>query len=327
MFLLISLLLLLMLICVPAVSSAYSSPQIGLTLGKTTLSAGDSVTALCETAPNAWVPLKIIDGAGNILVFDAGKADANGHYSIDFIVPDSAAGALTVVAGEGCAVAAKNLAVEIKSSDSDGGSDSGGGPVSKPPQPPPEPVQEPEEPDLPPPPEEPADLKGHWAHDCIMSFLEQGVVAGYPDGSFRPDNKITRAEFATILTRAFKLKTHSDISFADTTGHWAQNFISAIVYHGLAAGLDAETFGPDDPLTREQMALMIIGAAQLTPAAGELSFTDSGSISVWAREAIATAVENGIMSGYPDNTFQPLESATRAEAMTVIMNALNILSQ
>ncbi|HBC94286.1 MAG TPA: hypothetical protein DCZ10_15665, partial [Pelotomaculum sp.] len=65
-----------------------------------------------------------------------------------------------------------------------------------------------------------------------------------------------------------------------------------------------------------------VKAARLSPAAGETLFADSGSISNWAREAIAAATESGIMKGYPDNTVKPLGNATRAEAVTVIVNAL-----
>lgn len=71
------------------------------------------------------------------------------------------------------------------------------------------------------------------------------------------------------------------------------------------------------------MAVMIGKAAGLSPAAGETSFADRGSISAWAREALAAVVEKGIMAGYPDNTVRPKANATRAEAMTVIGRALN----
>ena len=67
---------------------------------------------------------------------------------------------------------------------------------------------------------------------------------------------------------------------------------------------------------------MVVKAAELTPVAEELSFLDSGSISAWAREAVATAVKNGVIGGYPDNTLRPQGKATRAEAAAVIVNVL-----
>lgn len=167
-----------------------------------------------------------------------------------------------------------------------------------------------------------SDTAGHWAENSIKELVGLGVIGGYPDGTFRPDNKITRAEFATILVKAFKLEAQKGKVFADTAGHWAQDTIATAAYYGLVKGYDANTFGPDDPITREQMAAMMVRAAKLTPVAAEIAFKDSASISGWAREAVATAVKNGIISGYPDNTLRPQGHATRAEAATVVLKAL-----
>lgn len=126
----LSVTLILLAMCVPAVAIANGSTEISLSLSKTTASVGESITASGTTAPGAWVPLKVIDGAQNILVFDAKKADANGNYRLDFIVPASASGTLTIVVGEGGNVVAKTLTVK-----SAGGGDGGGGgtsPVSQP---------------------------------------------------------------------------------------------------------------------------------------------------------------------------------------------------
>ena len=67
-----------------------------------------------------------------------------------------------------------------------------------------------------------------------------------------------------------------------------------------------------------------MNASQLPAVTAESSLVDSNSISAWAKEAVATAVKNGIINGYPDNTFRPRANATRAEAVTVVVNALNI---
>ena len=166
------------------------------------------------------------------------------------------------------------------------------------------------------------DIAGHWAENNIQKLVALGAISGYPDGTFKPDNKITRAEFATILVKAFQLEPQNGKVFKDTAGHWAQETISTAASYGIVRGYSADSFGPDDLITREQMVVMIVRAVKLTPAAVELSFTDSASISEWAREAMGTAVANGIISGYPDNTVRPQANATRAEAVTVIVNAL-----
>lgn len=168
-----------------------------------------------------------------------------------------------------------------------------------------------------------ADIAGHWAQANISKLVRQGGVSGYPDGTFQPDNTITRAEFAAILVKAFHLTGQEGKVFADTAGHWAKDYIAAAADNGIVGGYDADTFGPDDLITREQMAVMIVKAAKLTPAAGqESSFADNGAISAWAADAVAAAVQNSLMNGYPDGSFQPQGQATRAEAVTVVVNAL-----
>jgi hypothetical protein len=166
------------------------------------------------------------------------------------------------------------------------------------------------------------DIAGHWAADNINQLVGLGAINGYPDGSFKPDNNITRAEFTTILVRAFQLTSKDGKTFPDTAVHWARDYIAAAADNGVVNGYDTGFFGPDDLITREQMAVMVVNAAKLPAASGELRFDDSSSISGWAREAIVTATHNGIMQGYPDNTIQPLGNATRAEAVTVIVKAL-----
>lgn len=166
------------------------------------------------------------------------------------------------------------------------------------------------------------DIGGHWAEKCIKELVAREAIGGYPDGTFKPDNNITRSEFASIIVKAFRLETQSGKAFDDTKDHWARDSIATAAYYGIASGYDANMFGPDDYITREQMAAMIVNAAKITPVKAPLSFTDSGSIALWADEAVAAAVKSGIINGYPDNTMRPQSNATRAEAVTVIVNAL-----
>ena len=169
------------------------------------------------------------------------------------------------------------------------------------------------------------DIVGHWGENSIKQLVSLGAIGGYPDGTFKPENKITRAEFATILVKAFKLKPQKGKIFSDTAGHWAEDAVSTAAYHSIINGYNSARFGPDDSITREQMTVMIIKAAKLTPAATRDSFKDSNRISGWAREAVSRAVKYEIIKGYPDNTFCPQGNATRAEAVTVVVNGLNQL--
>lgn len=167
------------------------------------------------------------------------------------------------------------------------------------------------------------DIKNHWAQKNIEELVASGAVAGYPDGTFKPNHTVTRAEFAAMLVKALKLENKGGKIFADTAAHWAKDFIAIAAANGLVSGYDANTFGPNNLITREQMAVMITRAAKLAEAAEETEFADSDSISAWARNAMATATRNEIIKGYPDNTVRPQGSATRAEAVTVIVNALS----
>lgn len=166
------------------------------------------------------------------------------------------------------------------------------------------------------------DIKGHWAEKTIEELVASGAVSGYPDGTFKPNKTITRAEFATILVKAFNLESKTGKIFNDTASHWAKEAIATAQAHGIITGYSETTFGPNDNITREQMAVMIVKAAKLSDAATGESFTDSDTISSWARKAVATASESKIITGYPDNTFRPQAQATRAEAATVMVKAL-----
>ncbi len=166
------------------------------------------------------------------------------------------------------------------------------------------------------------DIAGHWAEDSIRQLVAKGAVGGYPDSTFKPDINITRAEFVTILGKAFVLAPHGGKIFADTAGHWAQDAVATAVHYGIVNGYDADTFGPDDQITREQMAVMVVNSLQLPPAAEGTSFEDSSDISDWARAAVTTAVKQGLINGYPGNTVLPRNNATRAEAATVMVKAM-----
>ena len=165
------------------------------------------------------------------------------------------------------------------------------------------------------------DIDGHWAEDYIDYLVGIGAISGYPDGTFRPDAPITRAEFAKVIVDAFELKGSGKV-FDDTADHWAKNYVAIAAANGIVLGYNENEFGPDDLITREQMAIIIVKAAGLKEQTGVLDFIDEGNVSSWAYNWVVSAVDNNLMSGYEDNSFKPLNNATRAEAATVIYNIL-----
>jgi hypothetical protein len=167
------------------------------------------------------------------------------------------------------------------------------------------------------------DIEKHWARETIKKLAGIGAVSGYPDGTFRPDAKITRGEFTTILVKALKLKSAASVpAFSDTVNHFAKDSIATAASLGIVGGYGDNTFKPDNPITREQMAVMAVKALKLSETSGDTTFSDNSKISPWAKASVLTAINNNIMKGYPDNTFKPQGNATRSEAVSVILSLI-----
>ena len=168
----------------------------------------------------------------------------------------------------------------------------------------------------------PTDIDDHWAKKYIKELIEQGIISCYPDNTFRPDNNITRAEFVTIVVKAFDFKSNELHIFEDTINHWAMDYISAGIENKIILGYGNDMFGPDDLITREQMTIIICKAMRLSIEFSEISFKDNSQVSDWAVNYVASAVREKIINGYPDNTFKPKNYLSRAEAATVIYNVI-----
>ncbi|WP_248926055.1 choice-of-anchor I family protein [Paenibacillus hamazuiensis] len=167
-----------------------------------------------------------------------------------------------------------------------------------------------------------SDIKGHWAETNIRELVKNGAIDGYPNGTFGPEKNITRAEFAAVIVKALKLQEKSGKGFADTAGHWAKKSIETAAAYDIITGYSDTAFGPDDLITREQMAVMIARAAKLPAASGGKAFADNADIAGWAKDAVASAAASGLLNGYENGTFKPKANATRAEAATVILKAI-----
>ncbi|CAN7754280.1 S-layer homology domain-containing protein [Paenibacillus sp. LjRoot56] len=167
------------------------------------------------------------------------------------------------------------------------------------------------------------DIKGHWAEASIRELIGQGAINGYPDGTFKPEGRITRAEFVSIVVKFLKLGDQGDKAFSDTTNHWAKNAIATAAANGIISGYTDTTFGPDDTITREQMAVIIVRAAHMNDKGTEgMGFTDSSAISEWAQAAVAVLTSKGLLNGYQDGTLKPQGISTRAEASAIILRSL-----
>ncbi|MDQ6422012.1 S-layer homology domain-containing protein [Paenibacillus sp. LHD-117] len=172
-----------------------------------------------------------------------------------------------------------------------------------------------------------ADISGHWAEAAIKEAVREGVVKGYEDGTFKPDAAVTRAQFAVMLMNALKpAGGGAELHFTDAIPAWARPSIAQAVEAGIVRGYDDGSFRPGASITRSELAVMIARAAGAdSKAAGSTGFLDDSLIPDWAKEAVAAVKEMGIVSGRSGNLFAPSDTATRAEAVTIIMNLLRAI--
>lgn len=165
------------------------------------------------------------------------------------------------------------------------------------------------------------DIYGSWAEQPIIGLVNTGALSGYPDGTFRPNNTITRAEFVSILIRALNIEGDSGKEFVDMRNHWARNAVTLAAGKGIIPS-DKSHFGPNIAITREEMAYMIVKAKNYSSRSSNLKFKDEYQISSWAKNEVRLAVQNEIIFGYNDGTFRPKQTATRAEAAAMIYRAI-----
>ena len=134
-----------------------------------------------------------------------------------------------------------------------------------------------------------------------------------------------------MLVKALKLQgAHSSLDFADAGSiqAWAKPYIAQALESGLISGYADWTFRPKVSIRRAELAAMIVRGLGLKTSEGhELSYADADQIPVWAKPYVAAAQEAGVMNGRGDNRFAPAASATRAEAVTVILNMLDALAE
>ncbi|RXT04583.1 S-layer homology domain-containing protein [Ammoniphilus sp. CFH 90114] len=167
------------------------------------------------------------------------------------------------------------------------------------------------------------DIRGHWAEQEIRSFIQSRMISGYPDGTFRPNQTITRAEFASLLVKVFKLEERPGKVFDDIQGHWASKDIQTASAYGIIKGFSDSRFGPNEKITREQMATMMSLAKKWENITGNANYLDTEQIAGWAKDYVQAATKHQVMNGYPDQTFKPKKHTTRAEAVVVLFASMS----
>jgi hypothetical protein len=172
----------------------------------------------------------------------------------------------------------------------------------------------------------------HWAWQFIESIFCAGLTAGFPDGNYRPDNPVTRAEMSVFLEKGIHGSAYTPPSpdgshpFSDISGHWAEAWMEELYDEGLTSGYPDGTYRPENRVSRAEMAVFLLkamhGSGYTPPAPAGGSFTDvSGH---WAEDWIEQLKAEGITSGYPDGTYRPENQVTRAEMAVFLVGAFDL---
>ena len=173
------------------------------------------------------------------------------------------------------------------------------------------------------------DVDGHWAEDSIAFCASRGIFNGVGDNCFDPEATMNRAMFATVL---YRLAGSPAVSGADgfrdvADGSWYTDAVLWGQSTGIIEGYGDGLFGPDDPVTREQMCALIVRwldymGYELPAVTDAKDFTDADQFSNWARESISYAQISGLINGMPGGAFAPQNNATRAENSAVFQRMI-----
>lgn len=170
-----------------------------------------------------------------------------------------------------------------------------------------------------------SDIAGHFSESSVKALSDKGVISGYPDGTFRPNDGVTRAELAKMAAVAYGIESAYNDAFTDVTeSDWFAGYVGALSLKDILKGYDGK-FNPYEAITRQDVAcviyrLLTMANIQLTPSATD--FEDNADISDYALEAVKALHGASIVNG-SNNKFYPASNITRGEVAVMISNALS----
>ena len=158
----------------------------------------------------------------------------------------------------------------------------------------------------------------------LDQMVEWGFLRGDIDGNLNPDNNITRAEFVTIINRAFGYDQMGTTPFSDVVAtDWFAEDVAIAYTAGYITGTSQSTFSPYLSLTREEAAVILARNLMMQAGTGEnTAFTDGRDLSNWSSGLVSTAAAYHLVSGYPDGSFRPQNAITRGEVAIMVTNAI-----
>ena len=177
--------------------------------------------------------------------------------------------------------------------------------------------------------------EGAWYYDAVAYVYDKGMMTGVTDTTFEPDATTTRGMIVTMLYRLEgEPAVDNAAAFADVAaGAWYEKAVAWASQNGIVNGYGDDLFGPNDAITREQMAAILFRYAQykgleaVTLEENLGAFEDAGQISEYAVQAFNWVVGQGLMTGVTDTTLEPASSATRAQVATILMRYCEALEQ
>lgn len=164
-----------------------------------------------------------------------------------------------------------------------------------------------------------------WFYKGVKYVYDKGLMNGVSKGYFAPSDTTTRAMIVTILWRLDGKKSSGQSGFRDVSaGSWYSDAVNWAAANGIVSGYSSSQFGPNDPITREQMAVILYRYAKYcgknVSARGSLAkYQDRSAISDYAKDAMAWAVGTGLITGVTDTKLDPKGSAVRAQSATILM--------
>ena len=169
----------------------------------------------------------------------------------------------------------------------------------------------------------------HWAQAAIQYVYDNGLMTGVSDTAFAPEATTIRAMIASMLARLENVTSAADAGFSDVTADdWYATAVNWAAANGIVSGISDDTFAPNDPITREQLAAMLMNYAQWkgqdTSARADLShYSDAENTSSWANDVLSWAVAEGLLTGVTDDTIAPQVHATRAQVAAILQRFLS----
>ncbi len=174
-----------------------------------------------------------------------------------------------------------------------------------------------------------SDIAGLWDAADVTLLASDGVITGEPGGVFAPNAPVTRAQFAAMLQRAYGVPSPSPVplEFKDVPlTFWGAAAVAAARQSGWMQGVGGGLFLPNAPVTRAQAVVALVNALHLPIATTDpATFTDAATIPSWAAPAVGAAVAAGLVTGYPNGTFQPQTVLSRADAAHLFVLVLKRL--